>query len=574
VKAHRAARSKSFGFGFQAGEARRLVGLSNLWGKELAGELGEVPLPDLLHLEPRISNDRDAVHELLELAFLGKEAARGLDSKMGDLEAGGVGWKLDFFARDLFVDDLIRETLTLELGGIRFPVNVDYLRKVLSDPPTEIGAVRFRQEILAELEADRHLRRSARELYRELTALLSMFKSPDHAAQLDINAYRLDILHQARTAIDRMAEDFKDAKSGLRRLSEAGEEIRRSPQYRLLAEVLEFESRLGSVLVRLGVGGDGTVKRLEILDAAENTDNRFYRSPLRRAWIRVKLFLFYGYRLGRKEIVNRLLREVFLKISPALTPLVRLVGQLELYLAGLGFRRRAAERGLETSLADFDDRRPPRLESVWNPLLLAREEPVPCRVECSERRPIVLITGPNSGGKTRLLQTVGLSQLLGQSGLYVPAASATLPLVQGMFVSLVETETADQAEGRLGREMVRIRSLFETLGSPSMVILDELCSGTNPAEGTEIFALVVQLLDRLGALAFISTHYLDFARGLADEPPVQSLEFLRVETRDDLTPTYQFLPGVADSSLAAAIAERLGFTFEKLSALIDERRGE
>ena len=107
-----------------------------------------------------------------------------------------------------------------------------------------------------------------------------------------------------------------------------------------------------------------------------------------------------------------------------------------------------------------------------------------------------------------------------------------------------------------------------------MVILDELCSGTNPAEGTEIFALVVRLLGRLDSSAFISTHFLDFARDLRDHLPEARLEFLQVETDDRLISTYQFGRGVAETSLAAATAERLGVNFEKLSALIDQRRAQ
>ena len=142
-----------------------------------------------------------------------------------------------------------------------------------------------------------------------------------------------------------------------------------------------------------------------------------------------------------------------------------------------------------------------------------------------------------------------------------------------MFVSLIQGEAADQAEGRLGREMMRIRSLFEAMGSPSMVILDELCSGTNPAEGTEIFSLVLELLDRLGTVAFISTHFLDYARGLRATPPVSALEFLQAEIDAEQNSTYQFLDGVAKTSLAVVTAKRLGVTFEQLSGLIDQRKG-
>ncbi len=573
MKGHRGVKSEKFGFGFRAGEARRLAGIRSTWSKELA-EAGKqpLPIPDILHLEPRIASSLDAVGELLELAFLGKEAAKGLDRKMGELEAGEGGWQLDMFARDLFVEDLIRTCLTVSIDGIRFPVNQNYLYQVLSHPPMTVDAVAFRQEIFRELDGDETLRRNSEKLYQEISQLLSMFKSPDHATKLDINAFRLDLLKQARQVIDWMVEGFADAQSGLSRLHDVGRQIQESQEYAVLVDVLEFESRLSTVNVNLGVGGDGEVKHLEILEVTESKDNRFYRSPLRRFFMRLKIFLLFGYRLSRKEIVNRLLRDVFLRISSSLTPLVQLVGQLEFYLAGLSFRRLAAERGLETSLAELDLREPLELVDVFNPLLMANENPVPCTVRSLQSRPITLITGPNSGGKTRLLQTIGLTQLLGQSGLWVPASSARLTLMRGMFLSLVETETADQAEGRLGRELLRIRNLFETVGSPSLVILDELCSGTNPAEGTEIIDMVVRLLDRLDTVAFISTHYLDFARQLHDEPPVPVLEFLQVESRDDLTSTYQFIPGVAETSLAAATAERLGVTFDELAALIDNRR--
>ncbi len=575
MRAHQGVKSRSFGFGFRAGEARRLHGLQSTWAREL-GDAGSEPLPvpDILHLEPRIAASDDAVHELLELAFLGKEAAKGLDRKLGELEAVDGGWNLDLFAKDLFIEELIKSCFTIEFDGVRFPVNRAYLKNVLSVPPTDIEAVRFRQEIFRELDGDQELSHNAVKLYQEVSQLLSMFKSPDHAAQLDINAFRLDILKQARWIIDHMATGFAEARSGLRRLADTGSEIQGSEEYRVLADLLEYESRLSAVTVALGVGGDGEIKHLAILDVADNKQNRFYRSPLRRLFLRLKIFLLYGYRMSRKEILNRLLRDVFLRISPTLTPLVQLVGQLEFYLAGLSFRRRVEARGLETSLARFDDRQPLEVVEVWNPLLLAHEEPVPCTLKSGKRQTITVVTGPNSGGKTRLLQTLGLTQILGQSGLYVPARSARLPMLRGMFVSLVETETADQAEGRLGRELLRIRNLFETVGSPSMVILDELCSGTNPAEGTEIIALVLRLLDRLGSLAFISTHFLDFARGLAAKPPMTSLEFLQVESREDLTSTYQFVPGVAETSLAAATAERLGVTFDELATLIDRRREE
>ena len=99
--------------------------------------------------------------------------------------------------------------------------------------------------------------------------------------------------------------------------------------------------------------------------------------------------------------------------------------------------------------------------------------PVPCDVGGAPLASTVLVTGPNSGGKTRLLQSLGLAQVLAQCGLFVPAHHARMALASGLLASLIEEAKADQAEGRLGTELLRIRRLFERLPPGALVLLDE-----------------------------------------------------------------------------------------------------
>jgi DNA mismatch repair protein MutS2 len=136
-------------------------------------------------------------------------------------------------------------------------------------------------------------------------------------------------------------------------------------------------------------------------------------------------------------------------------------------------------------------------------------------------------------------------------------------------VSLIQETHADQSEGRLGTELIRIRRLFERLPPGAMVILDELCSGTNPSEGEEIFELVVKMLTRLKPQAFITTHFLAFAARLEREHKITELRFLQVELGPEHKPTYQFVSGVARTSLAGQAAERLGVTGEQLMSLVE-----
>jgi len=280
--------------------------------------------------------------------------------------------------------------------------------------------------------------------------------------------------------------------------------------------------------------------------------------------------------MTNRELLNRVIERVYVSLSPALIPLIQVQGQLELYLAARALRKRAAARGLAMCIPDVrpDDDAGPALvcERLFNPLLLHQEEPpVPCSVGVAGKAPITVVTGPNSGGKTRLIQAVALAQLLGQSGLYAPCRRGRLRVQHGLFVSLIERESADQVEGRLGRELVRIRTLFEEMEHGSMVILDELCSGTNPSEGIEVFTLVLKLLRQVSPVAYVTTHFLDHARALESNHHELDLEFLQVELDRDRRSTYQFHPGVARTSLAALTAERLGVTFEKLSAAVDGR---
>ena len=115
----------------------------------------------------------------------------------------------------------------------------------------------------------------------------------------------------------------------------------------------------------------------------------------------------------------------------------------------------------------------------------------------------------------------------------------------------------------------RLIARSERLPPGAMVILDELCSGTNPSEGEEIFELVVTLLTELRPQAFVTTHFLTFAERLERGGRVDALRTLQVELGAGERPTYQFVPGVAKTSLAHRAAERLGVTRDELKSLVE-----
>jgi DNA mismatch repair protein MutS2 len=530
-----------------------------------------LPLPDLLHRRARAAVDPELIRELLDTTFLGAEPETALPAGEAAEQIEASPWDPGSFREDLFVDELLEDAFSLVWEGRRYPVHRGFLRRVLTRPPGDADTVVFRQEILRELETDAALRERVWKLYRDLFTLLSLLKSP-RSAQLDPREFRLEVLETARAIVADMVGGFRDARSGLARLHQGGLDIRSSGEYKLLDALLDYDGHLARLSVRLRVGADGSLKDLAVMRLAENRKNPLYRSPLRRWGDRLRL-LWRGYPLSSREVTNRLILEVYLEVAPALRTLLQVMGHLEVYLAALSFREWAARRNLAVCLPEVAPDVPLRLDGLFNPLLVRQGIlPVPCRLATTGRTGVLIVTGPNSGGKTRMLQALGLAQMLGQSGLYVPAARARLPPVPGLFASVLDREDAGQVEGRLGSELLRIRELFEGARPGSLVILDELCSGTNPSEAVEIFSMVLELLEGLAPLAFISTHFLDFARELEARPPVRDLEFLQVEIAADQTSTYQFVPGVAATSMAAGTARRLGVSRDELAALIEDRR--
>lgn len=530
---------------------------------------GAPPPPDLLHDTPACRIDAERTRLAFHLAFAGGSSGGLFSEALDGASLAPSTWDPAYFARDLF---LVRfaDAFRIVPGQQGTSQSTQHLLRVLSHPPSSRATIEFRREILRDLVRAPELRSNLTGLYASLCSVRDLLESARAGRTLDPNQRQLDLLAALKDCFDRLAGDFTSARSGLSRLSTFGKHVQTGEAYRALADLLRYDGRLGRITLEVGVGADGRIRGFDVVSLAEQTDNPFYNPPWRRWLAQFELFL-RGYRFSQGEVMARLLDAVFSGLEDELLCLVQLLGDLEFYLGALAFRDRALGAGLEVCLPELvSPEAPRRLEGLFNPLLLlSGMTPVPCNLTTDHFATTTLITGPNSGGKTRLLQSLALAQLLGQSGLFVPARAGSIALAPSLVVSLIEESRADQAEGRLGLELMRIRSLFEKLPPGAVVLLDELCSGTNPSEGEEIFELVVTMLGQLRPQAFITTHFLNFAGRLAREQKIPRLSFLQVELGPDRRATYQFAAGVATTSLAGHTAERLGVTGEQLQQLVE-----
>ena len=526
--------------------------------------------PDLCHAAPLCRIDAEQTKLSIALAFASGVSGGLFGDALDRAKTAPSTFHAPAFANDLFVSTFVASCFSVRIGGLDAILSTKHLTRMLTNPPSDPASVRHRREVLNELSEVPKLREALEGLYAALCRFRGLLEGANAAGKWDSNRRQLDLLALAKEIFDRMTDDFPESKSGLSRLASFGARVKAGEPYRSLADLLKYDENLATLDLKIGIGADGRIRGFRIVSVAQDASNPFVGSTFQKWMAKIELFL-RGYSFGDGEIMARLIDAVFIGIEDDLVPLVQLLGDIELYLGALGFRDKAISAGLAVCLPELVSKDEPRvLEQLYNPLLLATgTQVVPCDLRVDRHDATVLVTGPNSGGKTRLLQSLGLSQLLAQSGLFVPAKSGRLALAPSLVVSLIQETRADQAEGRLGMELLRIRELFEDLPPGAMVILDELCSGTNPSEGEEIFELVLRMLSKLGPQTFITTHFLAFAGRLEREGDIDALRFLQVELGSGQKPTYQFVPGVAETSLAGQAAERLGVTGTQLLSLVE-----
>lgn len=534
-----------------------------------------LPYPDLLNPVPTLTVDALGLGGVLAFAFLAGDDGGVLGSALDNVPIAASSFSPECFFHELFVEDLVRTCMTVRIGNKPVRVNRPYLLRLLSQPPAERAAVEQRRAVWREL-ADVPATRAALEaVYSQLHELRRLFEGDDRLGlQGEQARRRIEMLRAIEQSFVRMsAPALAGSETVLGRIAEYAAHVRASEGYARLEELLRYENERAYAELTLQLGADGTVRGMSVVRVHEDRRNRYHVSLARR-WLSRALLFFSGYRVGDTEVVDRWLDQVFEGVSAFIPPLLQLMGDIELYLAGLALRDACTSRGLPVCLPELvAPSEPCRVDGIYNPLLFALDVlPVACSLSLGQSGVTTLITGPNSGGKTRLLQAFGIVQLCAQAGMFVPAERAVLPRVPGIFASLSQPSFADQSEGRLGTELARIRMLFERAEAGFLVLVDELCSGTSPSEGQELFSLVLELLGELRPVAFVSTHFLKLAAELAQAPGALALRFAQVELDSGQHPTYRFIPGVAETSLARQTAARLGVTREELRALLAKKR--
>ncbi len=286
---------------------------------------------------------------------------------------------------------------------------------------------------------------------------------------------------------------------------------------------------------------------------------------------------YRSLQLEEEKEIERILAELSRQVATHGEPIIRVVERMaELDLIFARARYAMQTDAVAPIFIDWRKRPPKDVpnhpgSTVWiraarHPLLDPGEV-IPTDVLVEDDLFTVLITGPNTGGKTVALKNIGLMVLMAQSGLHVPANEARLTVFNNVFADIGDEQSIEQSLSTFSAHITNIVRVLDGVDDRSLVIFDELGSGTDPTEGAAIAQSIINFLRDKGATSFIATHYPElkiYASQTAGATNASMLFDL-----DTLSPTYELTIGIPGKSNALAIARRLGLN----ESVLDEAMG-
>ncbi len=372
------------------------------------------------------------------------------------------------------------------------------------------------------------------------------------AKSIDDNAEVMD------TASVKLAIIRRDLKIAFERLQSKLDTIVSSKSNQTFLQDSVVTMRNGRYVIPLKADHKGKIKG--IVHDSSSSGATLFIEPIATVELNNK---WRELQLDEEKEIRRILRELTDRVAEDSEQIVTTVGVLG-YLDLVFAKAQLAEKmgAIQPKIVPFrkKSKNPNHpgsviyLKGARHPLLSGKV--VPIDVEFDELTWVMVITGPNTGGKTVSLKTVGLLALMAQCGLFLPANDAQLSVFEGIYADIGDEQSIEQSLSTFSSHMTNIINILDKCDSRSLVILDEMGAGTDPAEGSALArALLTRLLNNR-VTTMVSTHHPELKIYAVETSGVRnaSVEF-NLET---LAPTYRLIVGLPGRSNALAIAQRLG----------------